>query len=99
MCAICGIVRPGAGGERARIEAASARMVHRGPDDGGIWPGEGICLGARRLAIQDLSAAGHQPMVCDDARYVIVFNGEIYNFARLRAQLGPGVTFRGHSDT
>jgi len=99
MCAICGIVRPGAGGERARIEAANARMVHRGPDDGGLWRGEGICLGARRLAIQDLSAAGHQPMVSGDARYVVVFNGEIYNFARLRAQLGSGVTFRGHSDT
>ncbi|MHB8838058.1 MAG: asparagine synthase (glutamine-hydrolyzing) [Gemmatimonadaceae bacterium] len=99
MCAICGLVRPGAAHERARIEAANARMVHRGPDDGGVWAGEGICLGARRLAIQDLTAAGHQPMASDDGRFVIVFNGEIYNFARLRAALGPVAAWRGHSDT
>jgi asparagine synthase (glutamine-hydrolysing) len=99
MCAICGLLRPGAATERARVEAANAKMVHRGPDDGGIWTGEGICLGARRLAIQDLSAAGHQPMPSDDARHVIVFNGEIYNFGRLRAALGGGHQWRGHSDT
>lgn len=99
MCAICGLVRPGAGNERARVEAATARMVHRGPDDGGIWLEEGICLGARRLAILDLSQAGHQPMVSEDAAQVIVFNGEIYNFARLRASLGEGRHWRGRSDT
>ncbi|HEY3288298.1 MAG TPA: asparagine synthase (glutamine-hydrolyzing) [Gemmatimonadaceae bacterium] len=99
MCAICGLVRPGAAQERPRVEAANAQMVHRGPDDGGVWTGAGICLGARRLAIQDLSAAGHQPMASDDARFVIVFNGEIYNFARLRAALDPGTVYRGHSDT
>ncbi|MBI2407300.1 MAG: asparagine synthase (glutamine-hydrolyzing), partial [Gemmatimonadetes bacterium] len=99
MCAICGLLRPGASGDRARVEAANARMVHRGPDDGGVWAGEGICLGARRLAIQDLSAAGHQPMASDDGRHVIVFNGEIYNFTRLRAALGSAVACRGHSDT
>ncbi|MHB1310872.1 MAG: asparagine synthase (glutamine-hydrolyzing) [Gemmatimonadaceae bacterium] len=99
MCAICGIVRPGAGGERARVECANALMVHRGPDDGGVWPGDGACLGARRLAILDLSSAGHQPMASDDAQQVIVFNGEIYNFQRLRADLEPGCRFRGHSDT
>ena len=99
MCAICGIVRPGAGRERERVERANARMIHRGPDDGGVWPGEGVCLGARRLAIIDLSTAGHQPMASDDAQHVIVFNGEIYNFQRLRAELEPTCRFRGHSDT
>jgi asparagine synthase (glutamine-hydrolysing) len=99
VCAICGLVRPGAGGERARVERANDRMVHRGPDDGGTWQGDGVCLGARRLAILDLSVAGHQPMASDDGRYVIVFNGEIYNFARLRAALDAEATFRGRSDT
>lgn len=99
MCAICGIVRPGAARERERVERANAQMIHRGPDDGGVWPGEGICLGARRLAIIDLSVAGHQPMASDDAQHVIVFNGEIYNFQRLRAELEPTCRFRGHSDT
>ncbi len=99
MCAICGLIRAGAGGERERIERANARMVHRGPDDGGTWQGDGVCLGARRLAIIDLSSAGHQPMVSEDARFVIVFNGEIYNFERLRAALGAGTHFRGRSDT
>jgi asparagine synthase (glutamine-hydrolysing) len=74
-------------------------MVHRGPDDGGVWPGEGVCLGARRLAIIDLSIAGHQPMASDDTQHVVVFNGEIYNFQRLRAELEPACRFRGHSDT
>src|SRR3989338_11313888 len=99
MCAICGLLRPGAGNERSRVEAATARMVHRGPDDGGLWQGAGICLGARRLAILDLSTAGHQPMVSEDETHVIVFNGEIYNFARLRASLGQDRRWRGRSDT
>ncbi len=99
MCAICGIVRPGAGSERERVERANARMIHRGPDDGGVWPGDGVCLGARRLAIIDRSMAGHQPMASDDAQHVIVFNGEIFNFRRLRAELEATCRFRGHSDT
>lgn len=99
MCAICGIIRPGAGSERECVERANARMVHRGPDDGGVWQGDGVCLGARRLAILDLSAAGHQPMVSADGAQVITFNGEIYNFARLRAALAPHCQFVGRSDT
>jgi len=75
-------------------------LVHRGPDDSGVWTDEsaGIALGHRRLAILDLSAAGHQPMVSASGRHVIVFNGEIYNHLDLRKKL-ESVAWRGHSDT
>lgn len=74
---------------------------HRGPDDSGDWtcPDTGVTLGFRRLSILDLSPAGHQPMASSSGRYAVVFNGEIYNFAELRDALGPGRSFRGHSDT
>lgn len=78
-------------------------MIARGPDDAGTWTSEedGIALGFRRLAIVDLSAEGHQPMFSRSGRYVMVYNGEIYNHTDIRAQLdaaGQGV-WRGHSDT
>lgn len=78
------------------------RLRHRGPDDSDIWLHEeaGIGLGHRRLSILDLSAAGHQPMHSACGRYVVTYNGEIYNFRSLRQQLeGLGQKFRGHSDT
>lgn len=77
-------------------------LLHRGPDDGGRWidAEAGIALGHRRLAIVDLSPEGHQPMVSANERYVIVFNGEIYNFLELRQHLETlGHKFRGRSDT
>lgn len=80
----------------------AATLVHRGPDDEGVWvdAGAGVALAFRRLAILDLSPAGHQPMVSGDGRFAIVFNGEIYNFRDLRAELeGRGRSFRGTSDT
>jgi asparagine synthase (glutamine-hydrolysing) len=81
-------------------------IIHRGPDDAGHWfdPEAGIALGHRRLSILDLSPAGHQPMQSTSNRYVIVFNGEIYNFQQIRKELeekacGVRVSWRGHSDT
>ena len=80
----------------------SETLSHRGPDDDGTWAEfeSGIALGHRRLSIIDLSAEGHQPMVSPSGRYVIAFNGEIYNFEQLRRSLGKeGFGWRGHSDT
>lgn len=79
-------------------------LAHRGPDDQGVWvdPDAGVGFGHRRLAIVDLSAAGHQPMHSPSGRYVITYNGEIYNHGELRDQLiaeGCVVDWRGHSDT
>ncbi len=79
-------------------------VAHRGPDDDGIWAdeAEGLFFGHRRLSIVDLSAAGHQPMLSASGRYVLDYNGEIYNFRELRAELeqaGAAPAWRGHSDT
>jgi len=77
-------------------------MERRGPDDSGIWhdPDAGLYFGFRRLAILDLTAAGHQPMISGNGRSVIIFNGEIYNFQELRHELEQkGVVFHSRSDT
>jgi asparagine synthase (glutamine-hydrolysing) len=77
----------------------SDALVHRGPDDSGEWVDAeaGVAMGLRRLAILDLSPAGHQPMMSPSGRYIGTFNGEIYNFSDLRKELR--VEWRGHSDT
>jgi len=77
-------------------------ISHRGPDDQGCWldPEAGIALGHRRLSIVDLSALGRQPMTSAHGRWILIYNGEIYNFPDLRTELeGEGIPFRGHSDT
>jgi len=107
MCGIAGIVAPERGATdiaESTLERMADALVHRGPDDSGIWydAAAGIGLAHRRLAIIDLSPAGAQPMLSDDQRVALVFNGEIYNHMALRAELeqqGAKITWRGHSDT
>ncbi|WP_281560763.1 asparagine synthase (glutamine-hydrolyzing) [Thalassomonas sp. RHCl1] len=83
------------------IRRMSEKLSHRGPDAQGLWSDEaGIALGHSRLSIQDLTVHGHQPMSSPCQRYVLVFNGEIYNFLELKAQLEKeGLAFVGYSDT
>jgi asparagine synthase (glutamine-hydrolysing) len=104
MCGIAGFLSPGGTREEAglTIRRMTDALVHRGPDAGGVWEDTrlGIALGNRRLAVIDLSPEGHQPMRSASGRYVLVFNGEIYNFGMLRGELERlGHSFRGHSDT
>ncbi|MFK2875922.1 asparagine synthase (glutamine-hydrolyzing) [Rhodanobacter hydrolyticus] len=107
MCGVAGFWQPGGGTRDSLLEqvrSMSTRLIHRGPDDGGNWCDEsaGIALAQRRLSIQDLSPAGHQPMLSACGRYVVVFNGEIYNHLDLRQRLlaeGAAPAWRGHSDT
>jgi asparagine synthase (glutamine-hydrolysing) len=87
---------------RATVEAMTATLRHRGPDDAGSWVDEsaGVAFGHCRLAVVDLSEHGHQPMVSSNGRYVLDYNGEIYNFGELRRQLeATGTRFRGSGDT
>ena len=106
MCGVVGLCWTAAeqnSAESALMDMAS-KLDHRGPDDDGIWIDAEARLGLahRRLAIIDLSPLGHQPMLSACGRYVIVFNGEIYNHLELRAELeraGAGLNWRGHSDT
>ncbi len=100
MCGIAGEFRFHGGQSPADWEAISELMARRGPDDAGAWQDDFCTLVFRRLAILDLSAAGHQPMVSADGRYTLVFNGEVYNFAELRRELQQcGINFRSRSDT
>ncbi len=105
MCGIAGVIswKPEAGLQE-QVSGMIASLTHRGPDDQGIWtdPEQGVGLGHRRLSILDLSPQGHQPMVSESGRYVIVFNGEIYNFLQIRDELhavGKAPSWHGHSDT
>ena len=102
MCGIAGIVDLQSPPDRANVvlHQMLGAIVHRGPDDAGIWHSDGVSLGHRRLSILDLSPNGHQPMVSQSGRYVLCLNGEIYNHADLRNSLvSQGIRFRGHSDT
>lgn len=105
MCGLTGFLQADGSGEAALIQQArrmTDSICHRGPDDEGIWADEetGAVLGFRRLAILDLSPTGHQPMTSANGRFVIIFNGEIYNYRDLRAELeAKGIGFRGSSDT
>jgi asparagine synthase (glutamine-hydrolysing) len=103
MCGILGVLAASGPGVDATLASrALDTLLHRGPDGRGEWRDEqaGVWLGHRRLAIIDITAGGAQPMVSRDGRYVLSFNGEIYNFTQLREQLdADGIALRGHSDT
>ncbi|TFH41108.1 MAG: hypothetical protein E4H01_15460, partial [Lysobacterales bacterium] len=84
----------------AVVRAMAGMIAHRGPDDSGSYVDGPLALGHRRLSIIDLSSAGHQPMATSDGRYVIAYNGEIYNFKELRATLqARGIRFDSGTDT
>jgi asparagine synthase (glutamine-hydrolysing) len=97
MCGIAGFV---GAGDRETLARMTAVLVHRGPDDAGLWDNGTVFLGHRRLAIVDL-ADGHQPMSTSDGALTVIFNGEIYNHGELRAELkAHGHVFQtDHSDT
>jgi asparagine synthase (glutamine-hydrolysing) len=106
VCGICGCFQqPGDSPVSTEtVLRMNATITHRGPDDGGTWTDEsvGLMFGHRRLAILDLSSAGHQPMTSANERFTIAFNGEIYNHLDLREELAAaaaGPTWNGHSDT
>ena len=107
MCGLAGFLgRPGPLAVlAARGTAMADALVHRGPDDAGVWADAeaGLCLAHRRLAIVDLSPAGHQPMASAGGRYQLAFNGEIYNHGEIRAELQTAglapTAWCGHSDT
>src|SRR6201991_3602292 len=100
MCGLAGELRfDGRGADVAAIERCCARLAARGPDGSGIWASGPIALGHRRLSIIDLSAAGSQPMVDSDLGLTVVFNGCIYNYQQLRAELvSSGHRFFSTSD-
>src|SRR3989304_742339 len=106
MCGITGYLgfKGNAAEQNDILKRMTSAMIHRGPDDSGAWVDEnaGVALGHCRLSILDLSPQGHQPMLSVDGRYVIVFNGEIYNYQQIREELekmGVSPKWRGHSDT
>ena len=103
MCGFAGYIQRGGFCEkeaRSIVTAMAAAVVHRGPDDSGVWIDAkvGIALAHQRLSVLELSAAGHQPMISPSGRFVIVYNGEIYNHLGLREDL-KDIDWRGHSDT
>jgi asparagine synthase (glutamine-hydrolysing) len=106
MCGFAGFFRQAQPSSKEQMEAIAMamadRLAHRGPDDSGVWADAkaGVAFGFRRLSVVDLSPHGHQPMRSATGRYVIAFNGEIYNHRQLRRDLETcSVAFRGHSDT
>ena len=108
MCGIAGFLAADRLESPERLSAVAVAMgraiAHRGPDDAGVWTdaGRGLALAHRRLSVIDLSPEGHQPMTSPSGRFVTVFNGEIYNYPELRAELekaGRAPAWRGHSDT
>lgn len=104
MCGIVGYWSPKSGAGQETIKRMIDRISHRGPDAEGVWIDQniGLALGHRRLSILDLSSAGRQPMASNDKRFILIFNGEIYNHNQIRSEIeltGWQNVWRGHSDT
>ena len=100
MCGIVGILNDGRAASIELLREMTDVIAHRGPDDDGVYTDGPIGLGNRRLAIIDLSVAGHQPMLDASGDLVLTFNGEIYNFRELRTELERvGRRFRSQTDT
>jgi asparagine synthase (glutamine-hydrolysing) len=101
MCGICGIINfDGTPADEKDLRRMMAVMKHRGPDDEGIFLQDNLGLGFVRLSIIDLSSAGHQPMISANGRYVLIFNGEIFNYVELREELiQKGYFFQTKTDT
>ena len=100
MCGISGIINYNEKPVRVEdIRIMMSKMKHRGPDDEGMFIDQGIGLGFVRLSILDLSLAGHQPMFSHDKRYIIVFNGEVYNYIEIREELESKYHFKTGTDT
>ncbi|AMJ97582.1 asparagine synthetase B [Alteromonas macleodii] len=101
MCGIAGIIKPlNELVTPAHVKAMTDAIEHRGRDGEGVWCEENVGIGHRRLSIIDLSQAGHQPMLCASHRYVLSYNGELYNYQALRTELeGLGFWFRSQSDS
>lgn len=96
MCGIAGIIHAEAG---SYIRLMTQILSHRGPDGEGYYTDDTVALGHRRLAIQDLSSQASQPMFSENGRYILVYNGEIYNHLEIREQLGKSRDFASHGDT
>ena len=100
MCGIVGVVDFRSDVDRETIRKAASTLRLRGPDDSGVWTCGNVGLGHQRLSVIDLSSSGHQPMVSEDGRYVVVYNGEIYNFLEIREELSDdGAQWRSATDT
>ena len=101
MCGISGIIDlKGESISPFVLKEMTDAIIHRGPDDEGHWIEENVGLGHRRLSIIDKSTAGHQPMISKDKRFVLSYNGEIYNFRELRIELeAEGYSFRSKTDS
>src|SRR5688572_7498648 len=100
MCGFVMVLANAGPPDVALTQRMAELIAHRGPDDEGAFSEHQIAFAFRRLAIFDLTASGHQPLVSADGRHVIVFNGAIYNFIELRAELtGLGHVFRSSGDT
>src|SRR5687768_10255009 len=101
MCGIAGIFNTdGRPVSINTLKRMTDSIIHRGPDGEGYWTNQCIGFGHRRLAIIDLSPLGHQPMQSDDGRFIIIYNGEVYNFMNIRIELeSHGYKFHSRTDT